>query len=38
VSEWVGRGGIISLIMRRVGVPEGSKDLARKVLEDVTDA
>ena len=38
VSEWGGRGGIISLIMRRVGVPEGSNDLVRKVLEDVTDA
>jgi hypothetical protein len=38
VSEWGGRGGIISLIMRRVSVPEGFKDLERKVLEDVTDA
>jgi hypothetical protein len=38
VSEWGGRGSIISLIMRRVGVPGGSKDLVRKVLEDATDA
>ena len=37
-SEWGGRGGVISLIMRRVGVPEGSKGLVRKVLKDVTDA
>ena len=37
-SQWGGRGGVISLIMRRVGVPEGSKGLVRKVFEDATEA
>ena len=37
-SEWGGRGGVIAQIMHRVGVPEGSKALVRKVLEDVVAA
>lgn len=37
-SEWGGRGGVIARIMHRVGVPEGSKALVRKVLEDVVAA
>ena len=36
--KWGGRGGIILPIMRWVGVPEGPKDLVRKVPEDVADA
>ena len=37
-SEWGGRGGVIARIMHRVGVPEGSKALVCKVLEDVVAA
>ena len=37
-SEWGGRGGVISLKMRRVGVPEGSKGLVRKLFENVVAA
>ena len=37
-SEWGGRGGVITRIMHRVGVPEGSKAQVRKVLEDVVAA
>jgi len=37
-SEWAGRGGVISRVMKRLHIPLNSMHLARKVFEDVAQA
>jgi|AntAceMinimDraft_1070359.scaffolds.fasta_scaffold22423_1 hypothetical protein len=37
-SEWHGRNGTLALIMRRVGIPDGSRASVLKVFRDVSEA
>jgi len=37
-SEWHGRNGTLALIMRRVGIPNGSRASVLKVFRDVSEA
>ena len=36
-TEWDGRGGVLHQIMRRVGIPDGSRNETRKVMEEVAE-